>query len=75
MNSYNNKNHNNNNKNHNNNDIINNHNKTNSTRLGFDLIVINLVYHTMLVGPNSNLMAPPVHKKGRSSPSKTKSNV
>ena len=34
-----------------------------------------IVYHTMLVGPSSNLMAPPVHKKGRSSPSKTKSST
>ena len=44
MNIYNNKTHDNNNKNHNNNDIINNHNKTKLTWLGFDLIVINLVY-------------------------------
>ena len=45
MNSYNNKNHNNN--------INNNYNKTNSTKSGFDLIVISLVTYDLIVGkPN-----------------------
>ena len=44
MNSYNNKNH--------NNSINNNYNKTNSTKLGFDLIVISLV--KVIMGRNDN---------------------